>query len=204
MMHFNTVIRPSVGADLSRTPPIYRPWLAFSVSRSKVKKHKSSERYQFIMEKATFGAGCFWGVEAEFRQVKGVVSTAVGYEGGTSLNPSYRDVCSHKTGHAEVVEVDYDPSRVSYEELLKVFWENHDPTTLNRQGPDFGSQYRSVIFYHTPQQQAAAEASKEKLASNGRYRRSIVTQIVPASIFYRAEDYHQQYLEKRGLSQCNL
>jgi peptide-methionine (S)-S-oxide reductase len=170
----------------------------------KVKKHKSSERYQFIMEKATFGAGCFWGVEAEFRQVKGVVSTAVGYEGGTSLNPSYRDVCSHKTGHAEVVEVDYDPSRVSYEELLKVFWENHDPTTLNRQGPDFGSQYRSVIFYHTPEQKAAAEASKENLANNGRYRRSIVTQIVPASIFNRAEDYHQQYLEKRGMSTCNL
>ncbi len=118
---------------------------------------------KFIMEKATFGAGCFWGVEADFRQVKGVISTAVGYEGGTFPNPTYRDVCSHKTGHAEVVEVDYDPSRVSYEELLKVFWDNHDPTTMNRQGPDIGSQYRSVIFYHTPEQKAAAEASKEQL-----------------------------------------
>jgi peptide-methionine (S)-S-oxide reductase len=156
------------------------------------------------MEKATFGAGCFWGVEADFRQVKGVISTAVGYEGGTFSNPTYRDVCSHKTGHVEVVEVDYDPSRVSYEDLLKVFWDNHDPTTLNRQGPDVGSQYRSVIFYHTPEQQAAALASKEKLTSRGRYRRPIVTQIVPASPFYRAEEYHQQYLEKRGLSQCNL
>ena len=156
------------------------------------------------MEKATFGAGCFWGVEADFRQVKGVISTAVGYEGGTFSNPTYRDVCSHKTGHAEVVEVEYDPSRISYEELLKVFWDNHDPTTMNRQGPDIGSQYRSVIFYHTPEQQAAAEASRQKLADRGRYRRPIVTQIVPASTFYRAEDYHQQYLEKRGLSTCNL
>ncbi|HKV01902.1 MAG TPA: peptide-methionine (S)-S-oxide reductase MsrA [Ktedonobacteraceae bacterium] len=156
------------------------------------------------IEKATFGAGCFWGVEAEFRQVKGVVSTAVGYEGGTFPNPTYRDVCTDRTGHAEVVEVDYDPSRVSYEDLLKVFWENHDPTTLNRQGPDVGTQYRSVIFYHTPEQQAAALASKEKLQGSGRYRRPIVTEIVPASTFNRAEEYHQQYLEKRGLSHCNL
>ena len=156
------------------------------------------------MEKATFGAGCFWGVEADFRQVKGVISTAVGYEGGTFPNPTYRDVCSHKTGHAEVVEVEYDPSRVSYEDLLKVFWDNHNPTTLNRQGLDFGSQYRSVIFYHTPEQQEAAETSKQQLTERGRYRRPIVTQIVPASTFYRAEDYHQQYLEKRGLSTCNL
>lgn len=156
------------------------------------------------MEKATFGAGCFWGVEAEFRQVKGVVSTAVGYEGGTSVNPTYRDVCSHGTGHAEVVQVEYDPSRISYEDLLKVFWENHDPTTLNRQGPDVGSQYRSAIFYHTPEQQAAALASKEKLEGVKRFRRPIVTQIVPAATFYKAEDYHQQYLEKRGLSSCKL
>ena len=156
------------------------------------------------MEKATFAAGCFWGVEAEFRQVKGVVSTAVGYEGGTFLNPTYRDVCTDKTGHAEVVEVEYDPSRVSYEDLLKVFWTNHDPTTRNRQGPDIGTQYRSVIFYHTQEQQAAALVSKEKLQDSGAYRRPIVTEIVPASTFYRAEEYHQQYLEKRGLATCRI
>src|SRR2546426_1986815 len=147
------------------------------------------------MEKATFGAGCFWGVEAAFRQATGVVSTAVGYSGGHFPNPTYQDVCSHKTGHAEVVQVEYDPAQVSYEDLLKVFWDNHDPTTLNRQGPDIGSQYRSAIFFHTPEQQAAALASKEKLTSRGRYRRPIVTQIVPASPFYRAEEDHQQYLE---------
>jgi len=157
------------------------------------------------LQKATFGAGCFWGVEAEFRQLpKGVVSTAVGYEGGTMKNPTYRDVCTDRTGHAEVVEVEYDPEKVSYEDLLKVFWANHDPTTLNRQGPDVGTQYRSVIFYHTPEQQAAALASKEKLEKSGRYRRPVVTEIVPASSFYRAEDYHQQYLEKRGLSSCKF
>ncbi|TMC91676.1 MAG: peptide-methionine (S)-S-oxide reductase MsrA [Chloroflexi bacterium] len=157
------------------------------------------------MQKATFGAGCFWGVEAEFRQLpKGVVSTAVGYEGGTMKNPTYRDVCTDRTGHAEVVEVEYDPEKVSYEDLLKVFWANHDPTTLNRQGPDVGTQYRSAIFYHTPEQQAVALASKEKLEKSGRYRRPIVTEIVPASSFYRAEDYHQQYLEKRGLSSCKF
>ncbi|OLB62786.1 MAG: peptide-methionine (S)-S-oxide reductase MsrA [Chloroflexi bacterium] len=157
------------------------------------------------MQKATFGAGCFWGVEAEFRQLpKGVVSTAVGYEGGTMKNPTYRDVCTDRTGHAEAVEVEYDPEKVSYEDLLKVFWANHDPTTLNRQGPDVGTQYRSVIFYHTPEQQAAALASKEKLEKSGRYRRPVVTEIVPASSFYRAEDYHQQYLEKRGLSSCKF
>ena len=157
------------------------------------------------LQKATFGAGCFWGVEAEFRQLpKGVVSTAVGYEGGTMKNPTYRDVCTDRTGHAEVVEVEYDPEKVSYEDLLKVFWENHDPTTLNRQGPDVGKQYRSVIFYHTPEQQAAALASKEKLEKSGKYRRPIVTEIVPATTFYRAEEYHQQYLEKRGLSSCKF
>lgn len=157
------------------------------------------------LQKATFGAGCFWGVEAEFRQLpKGVVSTAVGYEGGTMKNPTYRDVCTDRTGHAEVVEVEYDPEKISYEDLLKVFWANHDPTTLNRQGPDVGTQYRSVIFYHTPEQQAAALASKEKLEKSGRYRRPIVTEIVPATSFYRAEEYHQQYLEKRGLSSCKF
>lgn len=155
-------------------------------------------------EKATFAAGCFWGVEAEFRQVSGVVSTAVGYEGGKTENPTYKDVCTNRTGHAEVVEVTYDPARVSYEELLKVFWDNHDPTTLNRQGPDVGTQYRSAIFYHSPEQQAAATASKEQQQSSGRYKRPIVTEIVPAATFNRAEEYHQQYLEKRGLSHCRI
>jgi len=155
-------------------------------------------------EKATFGAGCFWGVEADFRQIKGVISTSVGYSGGSYQNPSYHDVCTGRTGHAESVEVIYDPARVSYDDLLRVFWENHDPTQLNRQGPDWGPQYRSVIFYHTPEQEAAAQASKERLDKSGKYRRPIVTEITPASQFYTAEDYHQQYLEKRGLSSCNI
>lgn len=156
------------------------------------------------VEKASFGAGCFWGVEAAFRQIPGVVATTVGYEGGHTQDPTYRDVCSHTTGHAETVEVDYDPARVNYEQLLAVFWENHDPTQLNRQGPDVGDQYRSVIFYHTPEQHAAAEASKAEHAASGRYRRPIVTLIEPAGTFYRAEEYHQQYLEKRGLSSCHI
>jgi peptide-methionine (S)-S-oxide reductase len=156
------------------------------------------------MDKATFGAGCFWGVEAAFRQLPGVKATAVGYMGGTLDNPTYEDVCTDRTGHAEVVEVDYDPARVSYDDLLKVFWENHDPTTRNRQGPDVGSQYRSVIFFHNPEQQAAAAASKKGLELSGRFGRPIVTEIVPAGTFWRAEDYHQQYLEKRGLAQCHI
>ncbi len=156
------------------------------------------------MEKATFGAGCFWGVEAAFRQVKGVVSTTVGYSGGRFKNPTYKDVCTDQTGHAEVVQVEYDPSKVSYEDLLSVFWQNHDPTTLNRQGPDVGTQYRSVIFFHNAEQEAAAKASKEKLEGSGKYNRPIVTEITPASEFYRAEEYHQQYLGKRGLAHCNI
>jgi peptide-methionine (S)-S-oxide reductase len=155
-------------------------------------------------EKATFGAGCFWGVEAAFRQVPGVVSTAVGYAGGTLKDPTYEDVCTDQTGHAEVVEVEYDPAKVSYGELLNVFWSNHDPTTPNRQGPDVGRQYRSAIFYHTPEQAAAARLSKEELQRAGRYSRPVVTEITPASEFYRAEDYHQQYLEKRGLATCRI
>lgn len=157
-----------------------------------------------MTEYATFGAGCFWGVEAAYRQIKGVVSTTAGYEGGRTENPTYRDVCSHTTGHAEVVRVEYDPERVSYDTLLSVFWENHDPTQLNRQGPDVGDQYRSVIFYQTPEQQAAALASKERLEQAGTFRKPIVTQIVPAETFYPAEEYHQQYLEKRGLSTCHI
>ena len=156
------------------------------------------------MHKATFGAGCFWGVEAAFRRVPGVLATAVGYMGGKTKNPTYEDVCSDETGHAEVVEVSYNPGRVSYEDLLHVFWTNHDPTALNRQGPDVGRQYRSAIFYHSPEQQAAASSSKEKLQTSGRYRKPIVTEITPAAEFYRAEEYHQQYLEKRGLASCHL
>ena len=156
------------------------------------------------MEKATFGAGCFWGVEAAFRQIKGVTSTAVGYTGGSLRDPTYEDVCTDRTGHAEVVQVEFDPAQVSYDDLLRVFWENHDPTTLNRQGPDVGKQYRSVIFFHTPEQEAAAKASRDALAKSGRFKRPIVTEITPATDFWRAEDYHQQYLEKRGLAHCHL
>lgn len=154
--------------------------------------------------KATFGAGCFWGVEAAYRQLPGVLSTTVGYLGGTLNNPTYHDVCSGRTGHAEVVEVAYDPSRITYDDLLTVFWENHDPTTLNRQGPDVGTQYRSAIFYHDEEQKQAATQSKEERDRSGRHRRPVVTEITPATEFYEAEDYHQQYLEKRGLSSCHI
>ena len=151
------------------------------------------------MEKATFGAGCFWGVEAAFRKIDGVTATSVGYTGGSLDSPTYEDVCTGRTGHAEVVEVEYDPSQVSYDELLAVFWDIHDPTTLNRQGSDVGTQYRSVLFFHIAEQEAAANKSKEKIQSSGRFTRDIVTEITPASQYYKAEDYHQQYLEKRGL-----
>ena len=152
--------------------------------------------------KATFAAGCFWGVEEAFRNLPGVASTAVGYEGGTMKNPSYEDVCTDRTGHAEVVEVDYDPQKVTYDELLDTFWANHDPTTKNRQGPDVGTQYRSVIFYHSPEQETAARRSRDR--AQERFRKPIVTEITPATEFYRAEEYHQQYLAKRGLSHCHL
>ena len=156
------------------------------------------------MAKASFAAGCFWGVEAAFRQVEGVLGTAVGYSGGRTENPTYESVCSGLTGHAETVEVEYDPAKLKYEQLLDVFWENHDPTTLNRQGPDVGEQYRSAIFFQTPEQEASARASKEKQEKSGRYKRPIVTEIAPASKFWRAEEYHQQYLEKRGLAHCRI
>ncbi len=155
-------------------------------------------------EQATFGAGCFWGVEETFRQTPGVTDTAVGYEGGTLENPTYRDVCTGRTGHAEVVQVTFDPALVSYDTLLDIFWANHDPTTLNRQGPDHGTQYRSAIFYHSPEQQTTAEASKEKWSASGRFRRPIVTEVVPAQSFYLAEEYHQQYLAKRGMASCHV
>ena len=156
------------------------------------------------MAKATFAAGCFWGVEATFRQLPGVTSTRVGYTGGNQANPTYQDVCTDRTGHAEAVEVDYDPAKISYDELLNVFWENHDPTQLNRQGPDWGKQYRSAIFFHSPEQETSAKASKDALARSGRFSKPIVTQIVPAVTFYEAEDYHQQYLEKRGMASCHI
>ena len=151
-----------------------------------------------------FGAGCFWGVESTFRNIKGVTEVAVGYAGGTTENPTYEEVCTDRTGHAEVVEVEFDPSQVSYAQLLEVFWANHDPTTLNRQGPDHGSQYRSAIFTCTPEQKAAAEESMAAQDRSGRFRRPIVTQIEAAPKFYRAEEYHQRYLEKRGLAHCAI
>jgi len=156
------------------------------------------------MEKATFGAGCFWGVEAAFRQMDGVIGTAVGYMGGQRDNPSYEEVCTDRTGHAEVVQVEFDPARIGYEQLLDLFWQMHDPTTLNRQGPDVGTQYRSAIFFHNPEQEAVARASKERLDASGRFRRPIVTDITPAATFWKAEDYHQRYLEKRGLASCHI
>jgi peptide-methionine (S)-S-oxide reductase len=155
------------------------------------------------MEKATFAAGCFWGVEEAFRTRTGVVDTTVGFTGGTTENPSYREVCTDRTGHAEAVEVLFDPSVISYEELLDIFWRSHNPTTPNRQGPDVGSQYRSAIFYHSDAQRAAAEASRDALQESGSYPRPIVTQIVPAGPFYPAEEYHQEYLFKRGLGVCH-
>ena len=154
------------------------------------------------MEKATFAAGCFWHVEEAFRSLEGVESTRVGYTGGTTKNPSYEDVCTGKTGHAEAVEVTFDPVKITYDELLEMFCDIHDPTTLNRQGADVGTQYRSVIFYHTPAQKAAAGRSKQDLEKSKLYRKKVVTEITQATEFYQAEDYHQQYLEKQGLSSC--
>jgi peptide-methionine (S)-S-oxide reductase len=155
-----------------------------------------------MTEIATFGAGCFWGVEVAFRNVPGVVDTAVGYEGGTLPNPTYEDVCSKKTGHAEVVQVAFDPDEISYDQLLDVFWDEHDPTQVNRQGPDIGSNYRSAIFFHSPEQQEQALESKARVQA--RFARPIATEITPASDFWRAEEYHQQYLVKRGRATCRI
>ena len=150
------------------------------------------------VKKATFGAGCFWGVQASFDHIKGVVSTQVGYMGGKTESPTYEQVCTNRTGHAEVVEVQYDPEQVSYEQLLEAFWNMHDPTTPNRQGPDVGIQYRSIVFYHDEEQRKAAEAMKKRLSRSGRFPRPVVTEIAPASTFWRAEEYHQKYHEKHG------
>lgn len=156
------------------------------------------------MEQATFGAGCFWGVEEKFRQIPGVLETCVGYMGGHKENPTYEEVCTDQTGHAEVVQLTYDPKQISYEELLSVFFDIHDPTTLNRQGPDVGTQYRSVIFYHDEHQKKQAESLKNQLNQSGEYSREIVTEIVPVKTFYQAEEYHQKYLFKRGLNSCQI
>jgi peptide-methionine (S)-S-oxide reductase len=156
------------------------------------------------MAKATFGAGCFWGVELRFQQVPGVIEIAVGYEGGKFDQPSYRDVCTDATGHAEVVEIDYDPEKVSYQQLLDLFFELHDPTQLNRQGPDWGTQYRSVVFFHSPEQEKAAKETIARLTAEKRFPKPIVTQVVPAQTFWRAEEYHQKYLEKRGAASCHI
>ena len=156
------------------------------------------------MQEATFGAGCFWGVEDAFRQIDGVISTTVGYSGGEFENPTYEDVCTNRTGHAEVVKVEYDDQKISFKELLKTFWDIHDPTTLNRQGPDVGSQYRSVIFYHTKEQESAATESRKQLEESKKYQNPVVTEIIPAKTFYRAEEYHQKYFQKRGISHCKI
>ena len=155
-------------------------------------------------EKVMFGAGCFWGVEATFRKIDGVIETAVGYAGGTRDHPTYEDVCSGTTGHAEVVQVEFDPSRVSYEQLLDAFWACHNSTTLNRQGPDVGSQYRSAIFFHSSEHEQAALASKERLHASGKFREPIVTEITAASAFHRAEEHHQRYFEKNGPDSCSI
>ncbi|MGA8011571.1 MAG: peptide-methionine (S)-S-oxide reductase MsrA [Candidatus Acidiferrales bacterium] len=156
------------------------------------------------MAKATFAAGCFWGVEDAFRQVKGVISTAVGYTGGQTKDPTYKEVCSDRTGHAEAVEVEFDPAKVSYKELLAVFFQSHDPTQFNRQGPDYGSQYRSAIFFHDAAQEAEAREAQAALDKSGIFKRPIVTQIVSAPEFFRAEEYHQKYFEKQGIRACHL
>lgn len=157
-----------------------------------------------MTETATFGAGCFWGIEAAFRNIPGVLDATAGYSGGHMENPTYKDVCTDETGHAEVVQVTFDPSKLSYEQLLDAFWKMHDPTQVNRQGPDFGSQYRSAIFFHSPEQKAAAEKSKAALQASGKFRKPIATEITPAGPFYRAEEYHQRYLEKRGAASCHF
>lgn len=156
-------------------------------------------------ENATFGAGCFWGVEAQFAALSGVTRTAVGYEGGSLENPSYKDVCTDQTGHAEVVELEFDPEKISYEQLLDAFFSLHDPTTMNRQGPDWGTQYRSVVFFHSPEQERQARAKIAQLMEGGHFKpKRIVTQVLPAQTFWRAEEYHQRYLEKRGMTSCHL
>ena len=156
------------------------------------------------MEIATFGAGCFWGIEATYQKIKGVNKTEVGYLGGTLENPSYEDVCAGNTGHAEVVQVSFDPNEINFKQIIDIFWSNHNPTTLNQQGPDIGSQYRSAVFYHSDEQKQIAKTTKLELEQSARFKDLIVTEITKATTFYKAEEYHQQYLEKRGLSHCHI
>jgi peptide-methionine (S)-S-oxide reductase len=158
----------------------------------------------YMTEIATFGAGCFWGIEVAFRKIPGVVDAAVGYSGGRTVNPTYQDVCTDETGHAEVVQVTFDPAKVTYEELLDAFWKMHNPTQKNRQVPDFGSQYRTAIFFHSPEQEAAAKKSKAALDASKKFAQPIATEITAAGPFYRAEEYHQKYLEKRGAASCHF
>jgi peptide-methionine (S)-S-oxide reductase len=180
--------------------------MAMSVARDggKILGRLTREMNTMATETATFGAGCFWGVEETFRKMAGVTGTAVGYEGGATEHPTYEDVCSDESGHAEVVQVEFDPAVVSYDKLLDLFFSSHNPTTLNRQGPDIGTQYRSAVFYHSTEQRAVAEAAKKRWDASGKFKKPIVTEIVPAQTFYRAEEYHQQYLHKRGLGSCHI
>ena len=178
-------------------PKLQNKILFTRTSRKNEKKQKSDEK---LMQKATFGAGCFWGVETSFQKIKGVTLTTVGYMGGKTKDPTYEQVCTDKTGHAEVVQITYDPLIVSYEKLLEIFWRIHNPTQLNRQGPDIGTQYRSVIYYHSEEQKQIAEQSKQKQLL--RHKKQITTEITPAKEFYPAEEYHQKYLEKNRLFSC--
>jgi peptide-methionine (S)-S-oxide reductase len=164
----------------------------------------SGKREHYMTEIATFGAGCFWGIEAAFRRIPGVVDAAVGYSGGHTQNPTYQDVCTDETGHAEVVQVTFDPAKVTYEQLLDAFWKMHNPTQKNRQGPDFGSQYRTAIFFHSAEQEATAKKSKAALDASKKFAQPVATEITTAGPFYRAEEYHQKYLEKRGAASCHF
>lgn len=178
--------------------------ILFSMLITVIAGYTPAEEGAVKTEKATFAAGCFWGVESAFRQVDGVIDTQVGYTGGRTADPTYKEVCTDATGHAEAIEITFDPAKVSYTQLLDLFWRMHDPTQVNRQGPDLGTQYRSAIFYHTPEQQSAAEAAKAALGKSGKYKKPIATQIFPAGPFYRAEEYHQRYFEKNGGPSCHI
>ena len=193
--------RPAIARHGRVTTPTTAP---AEPSAGEKGEKKVGDKDKVMTQKAMFGAGCFWGVEESFRQIPGVVETAVGYSGGSTKNPTYKDVCGDRTGHVEVVQIEFDPAKVSYDQLLDVFWKSHNPTQMNRQGPDVGTQYRSVIFFTSPEQEAAAKASKEKLAASGKYKQPIATAIEPAREFYKAEDYHQKYLMKRGLGTCHV
>lgn len=189
--------------DSSTTRPAQRAGAPSAPAVETTTRPAASEK-SMKTETAMFGAGCFWGVEETFRQMPGVVSTAVGYSGGRTENPTYKDVCTDTTGHVEVVLVEFDPAKVTYEQVLEVFWKAHNPTQVNRQGPDIGAQYRSVVFCQTPEQEKVAAASKARLEASRKYSKPIATAIEPARKFYRAEEYHQQYLAKRGLSNCHV